>query len=129
MVGQSRVKPWESFRHTAKPVSSSPATMTSSHAMCRPPCVVPRLRGRSGSVRLCTYRPGAGANNAKVTDRLATPHDAPGAWPPPRSPARSPRQSPSVRSRVASSRRSEYSRAGSACPSATHASSAQSGSS
>src|SRR5690349_7485350 len=36
-VGQSRVNPWESLRHTAKPVSSIPATMTSSHAMCCPP--------------------------------------------------------------------------------------------
>jgi hypothetical protein len=32
-VGQSLVKPWESLRQTAKPVSSSPATTTSSHAM------------------------------------------------------------------------------------------------
>src|SRR4051794_41088065 len=36
IVGHRRVKPWESLRHTAKPVSSIPATMTSSHAMCCP---------------------------------------------------------------------------------------------
>ena len=35
IVGQSRVNPCESFRHTAKPVSSSPATTTSSHAIVR----------------------------------------------------------------------------------------------
>src|SRR6478609_4501226 len=39
MVGQSRVKPCDSFRQTAKPVSSTPATMTSSHAMSCPPVV------------------------------------------------------------------------------------------